>query len=97
MLKIVVLKVPCGEVFGVGRRLFFFWPYRVSCVMLVPQPGIKPRPLAVEARNPNHWTTRKFCIASFKKEKMKHLSCLSSMNSFKEAKKKKKMMKNSSV
>ena len=28
------------------------------CGILVPQPGIKPVPPAVEARSPNHWTTR---------------------------------------
>ena len=28
--------------------------------ILVPQPGIKPRVLAVIVPSPNHWTTREF-------------------------------------
>ena len=28
--------------------------------ILVPRPGIEPRPPAVEAQSPNHWTTREF-------------------------------------
>ena len=28
------------------------------CSILVPQPGIEPIPLAVEAQSPNHWTAR---------------------------------------
>ena len=28
--------------------------------LLLPQPEIQPRPLAVRAQNPNHWTTREF-------------------------------------
>ena len=27
---------------------------------LVPRPGAKPRPTAVKAPSPNHWTTREF-------------------------------------
>ena len=38
----------------------FFWPYCMTCRILVPQPGIKPGPLAATARRPNHWTTREF-------------------------------------
>ena len=30
----------------------------VACGILVPWPGIKPEPLAVEAWSPNYWTTR---------------------------------------
>ena len=30
-----------------------------SCGILVPWPGIKPRPSTVRAWSPNHWTTRK--------------------------------------
>ena len=32
----------------------------VACSILVPQQGIEPRPSAVKARSPNHWTTREF-------------------------------------
>ena len=28
------------------------------CEILVPQPGIKPRPMAVKVSSPNHWTAR---------------------------------------
>ena len=37
---------------------FFFWPRRAACGILVPQPGIKPAPPAVEAQSLNHWTAR---------------------------------------
>ena len=36
----------------------FIWLYRAACGILVPQPGIEPTPPEVEARSPNHWTTR---------------------------------------
>ena len=39
---------------------FFFWPHWAACGLLAPRPGIKPRPPAVEAQSPNHWTTREF-------------------------------------
>ena len=35
-----------------------FWPCHGTCGILVPQPGIKPIPCAVEVQSPNHWTTR---------------------------------------
>ena len=35
-----------------------FLPHRTACGILVPQQGIKSRPLAVEARSPNHWATK---------------------------------------
>ena len=28
---------------------FFFWPQQAACGILVPQPGIEPRPMAVKA------------------------------------------------
>ena len=37
--------------------LFLAMPY-TACEILVPQPGIKPMPPAVEAWSLNHWTTR---------------------------------------
>ena len=33
--------------------LFFFWPCRTACGILVPRPGTEPRPQAVRAQNPN--------------------------------------------
>ena len=32
----------------------------LACGALVPQPGIKLRPLAMKAQSPNHWSTREF-------------------------------------
>ena len=32
----------------------------MACGILVPQPGIEPRPLAVKVKSPNHWTAREF-------------------------------------
>ena len=37
--------------------IFFFWPHHAACGILVPWPGIKPMPPAVEVRSLNHWTT----------------------------------------
>ena len=39
---------------------FFFKPCHIAFGILVPQPGIKPKPSAVKVQNPNHWTTREF-------------------------------------
>ena len=45
-------------------KLFFslifkiFWMRRMACGILVTRPGIETVPPAVEARSPNHWTTR---------------------------------------
>ena len=36
---------------------WFFWSH-VACRILVPRPGIEPRPLVLETWSPNHWTTR---------------------------------------
>ena len=35
---------------------WFFGHAAGACGILVPRPGIKPAPLAVEARSLNHWT-----------------------------------------
>ena len=43
-----------------GFFFFFFWPHRMACGILVPQPGIEPGTMAVKMLSPNHWTTRKF-------------------------------------
>ena len=41
----------------------FFWPWHMTCRILAPWPGIRLGPSAVNARNPNKWTDRKFlCI-----------------------------------
>ena len=40
--------------------VLFFGAAATACGILVPQPGIKPLPSVVEARNPNHWISREF-------------------------------------
>ena len=37
---------------------FYFSSTPMVCGILVPQPGIEPAPLALEAPSLNHWTTR---------------------------------------
>ena len=59
-----VYSCRCG-IQGAFFFFFLFWPCSVACGLLVPKPGIKPRPLAVNAWSPNHWTTRKFQQAFF--------------------------------
>ena len=38
--------------------LVIYWPICAACGILVPPPGIEPRPSAVKTWSPNHWTTR---------------------------------------
>ena len=44
---------------------FFFRPHHTAWGILVPQPGIKPAPLAVEAQILNHRTTREVRVSFF--------------------------------
>ena len=39
--------------------------YTLACRILVPWPGVKPRPPAVKGLSPNHWTTRECLGLSF--------------------------------
>ena len=41
---------------------FSFWPHRLACRILVPQPGIKPIPPEVEGYSPHHRTARELPI-----------------------------------
>ena len=43
--------------------LFLFLPLRSAYGILVPQPGIEPRPLAVKKQSPTHWIIRDSHIA----------------------------------
>ena len=44
-------------------HIYIYWGLHCpTCRILVPRPGIKPAPPAVEAWSPNHWTTREFHI-----------------------------------
>ena len=56
MLDLHVISFPAT------MELFFFflifWSCSLACRILVPQPGIKPVPPAVEVQCINHWTTR---------------------------------------
>ena len=47
------------------RYFILFWPHCMACGILVPRPGIKPVPPAVEAWSPNHWSSREFPLLSF--------------------------------
>ena len=38
----------------------FVWPCCVACGILVPWPGVEPRPSTVKAQSPNHWADREF-------------------------------------
>ena len=52
---------PWPSEFRLVALLFFsLRPHCMACRILVPLPGIKPGPPAVEAQSPNHWTTREF-------------------------------------
>ena len=42
----------------------FFWPRREAYRILVPRPGTEPRPSAVKAPSPNHWTAREYPVFS---------------------------------
>ena len=39
-------------------------PSFVACGILVPQPGVEPGPLAVEAQSTNHWIAREVPVTS---------------------------------
>ena len=63
------LLIPLVEYLRINsnmRRSFFLtfylhiWPCHVACGILVLQPGIEPKPLAVEAQSLNHWTSKDF-------------------------------------
>ena len=47
---------------GVSRAFCFFWPYHTAGGILVPQPGIKTAPPALEVQSLNHWTIREVLI-----------------------------------
>ena len=49
-------------------NFIYFWPLCEACGILVSLPGIEPRPTAVKAPSPNHWTARDFPELGFKAE-----------------------------
>ena len=58
-----------GEEFSLSylrkkKNFFFnFWLHHVACGILVPRPGIKPAPPALETQSLNHWTARDVPLA----------------------------------
>ena len=46
----------CWITWWVYLKKIFFWLSHATCRILIPQPGIEPRPSAVEVWSPNHWT-----------------------------------------
>ena len=46
--------------------LIYFWPCLTACGILVPWPGIEPRPSALKAPIPNHCNPREFPGRGFK-------------------------------
>ena len=55
---------------------FFFGPCYVAFRILVPHLGIEPGPPAVEAWNPNHWTSREVSVGLyFNNSKCLHKTC----------------------
>ena len=54
--KIMRYPIPLSE----ALFYLFIWPLHAACGLLVPWPGIEPKPPAVEARSLNHWAPREF-------------------------------------
>ena len=50
-----------------------FWLRHAACGILVPQPGIKSRPPALEVQSPTYWTTREVPLLTFKIQKFVQL------------------------
>ena len=50
----------CNPLSPLSLLFFFFWLHLMACGILVPQPGIKPKSMAVKALRLNHGTARKF-------------------------------------
>ena len=61
----LLLSEPLSSLFS-KFNLIFFWLHLEACGILIPWPGIKPRPLAVREQNPNHRTAREFPCLFFK-------------------------------
>ena len=50
-----------------GFPFFFFWPRHTPYGILVSQPGVEPRPLALDAQSLDHWASREVPISGFPK------------------------------
>ena len=51
--------------FFLTKNTFFFWLNCVACRILVPWPGIKPRPPVLGVWKLSHWTTREVLTCPF--------------------------------
>ena len=52
----------CADTPVVFFFFFSFWLCCEACGILVPQLGIEPMPLAMEAQSSNHWTARELPV-----------------------------------
>ena len=43
------------SIFTFSYFYLFIWSCHMACGILIPGPGMEPRPLAVRAQSPNHW------------------------------------------
>ena len=59
LLFLLVCKLPFLSLEFILSLLLLLWAAPRGMQVLVPQPGIKPVPTAVEAQSLNHWNTRK--------------------------------------
>ena len=55
---------------------FFFFIICMACSILVPQPGIKPIPPAVETWSLNHWTAREIPCLLFRRRVLLGMNAL---------------------
>lgn len=62
----------CKEFWAQGKKkvfyfffFFLFWLCCVACGLLVPQPGIEPRPPTVTALSSYHWATREVPLSLY--------------------------------
>ena len=53
-------ELDTAEWLTLAIHLCFFWPHHSACRILVPQPGMEPRPSAVRVQSSNHWTAWEF-------------------------------------
>lgn len=58
--KMGIMKVPTTDSWEIFFLTFLFWTHHEACGILVPQPGVEPRPPAVKSLSPNPWTAREF-------------------------------------
>ena len=65
----IICSVQHYEISLPALPTFFLWLYHVAYRILVPQPGIKPVPPAVERQSLNYWTAREVPSPHFLNER----------------------------